>query len=223
MKIALIAIAILLALAVIGMLVFVFVIQNVETPDYQVVAQDGDFELRDYPALVVAEITRSGDRQQSLSKGFGPLARYIFAKERAGERIAMTAPVQQSALGADEKIAMTAPVTQTVNKDNGEGDNDQWTVQFIMPAEYPLASLPAPGNDAVELREVPARRLAAVRFSGRTNDQAIAKQEKRLRDWLDTRGLTPIGAPVYAYYNDPFTPGPLRRNEVLLEVAKAGP
>ena len=58
----------------------------------------GDFELRDYPPLVVAEITTAGGRQQGLSSGFGPLARYIFAKERGGERIAMTAPVQQRAV-----------------------------------------------------------------------------------------------------------------------------
>jgi hypothetical protein len=27
-----------------------------------------------------------------------------------------------------------------------------------------------------------------------------------------------VGAPTYAYYNDPFTPGPLRRNEVIFDV-----
>jgi hypothetical protein len=33
------------------------------------------------------------------------------------------------------------------------------------------------------------------------------------------RGLAPAAAPVFAYYNDPFTPGPLRRNEVLIDLA----
>ncbi|MEA1051669.1 heme-binding protein [Lamprobacter modestohalophilus] len=213
MKLFIILLSGALLVGIIAMLVFVYVIQNVEQPDYQVVLQDGDFELRDYPPLVVAEVSGSGSRQQSLSSGFGPLARYIFAKERGGERIAMTAPVQQRALAADEKIAMTAPVTQTPTNDGS------WTVQFIMPAEYELEDLPSPGNQQVRLDQIPARRVAAVRFSGRTNDQAIAEQQARLEAWMAERGLEPRGEPIYAYYNDPFTPGPLRRNEVMFEVS----
>ncbi len=213
MKIAIVLIGITFLIGIIAMLVYVYVIQNVETPDYQVVIQDGDFELREYPPLVVAEVSGSGSRQQSLSKGFGPLARYIFAKERGGERIAMTAPVQQRAVASDEKIAMTAPVTQTPS------DDGKWTVQFIMPAEYSLNDLPPPGNEQVRLDQIPARRIAAVRFSGRTNDQAIAEQQQQLKDWMSARDLEPRGEPIYAYYNDPFTPGPLRRNEVMFEVS----
>ncbi len=217
MKLFIILLGSALVVGIIAMLVFVYVIQNVEKPDYQVVAQDGDFELRDYPPLVVAEVSGSGSRQQSLSQGFGPLARYIFAKERGGERIAMTAPVQQRAVATDAKIAMTAPVTQTPAEDGS------WTVQFIMPAEYGLEDLPAPGNAEVNLQQIPERRIAAVRFSGRTNDQAIAEQQARLEAWLAERGLEPRGEPIYAYYNDPFTPGPLRRNEVLFEVSPQQP
>ncbi|MBK1621410.1 heme-binding protein [Lamprobacter modestohalophilus] len=217
MKLFIILLGSALVVGFIAMLVFVYVIQNVEKPDYQVVVQDGDFELRDYPPLVVAEVSGSGSRQQSLSSGFGPLARYIFAKERGGERIAMTAPVQQRALAADEKIAMTAPVTQTPTNDGN------WSVQFIMPAEFGLEDLPPPGNDQVRLDKIPARSVAAVRFSGRTNDQAIAEQQARLEAWMAERGLESRGEPIYAYYNDPFTPGPLRRNEVLFEVSSQQP
>lgn len=217
MKLFIILLSGALLIGIIAMLVFVYVIQNVEKPNYQVVVQDGDFELRDYPPLVVAEVSGSGSRQQSLSSGFGPLARYIFAKERGGERIAMTAPVQQRALAADEKIAMTAPVTQTPMNDGN------WTVQFIMPAEYGLKDLPPPGNQQVRLDQIPARRVAAVRFSGRTNDQAIAEQQARLETWLAERGLESRGEPIYAYYNDPFTPGPLRRNEDMFEVSPQQP
>jgi DNA gyrase inhibitor GyrI len=204
-------------LAVVGLLVFVYVIQNVEQPAYRVVEQQGRFELRDYPTLVVAEVRREGSRQQGLSDGFGPLARYIFAKERAsdddGERIAMTAPVVQQALAPDARIAMTAPVTQT------RTDDETWAIRFIMPSQYRLTDLPAPAGKDLQLTEIPARRVAAIRFSGRTTDALIAEQEQALLQWLDTRGLKPAGAPVYAYYNDPFTPGFLRRNEVMIDIA----
>lgn len=210
MKTLLIVAAAIILLAIVAMAIFVFVVQNVETPAYQVVAQDGPFEIRDYPALVVAEVTRRGERREALSAGFSPLAGYIFAKERAGDRVAMTAPVTQQRA---ERIAMTAPVTQSQDADG------EWVVQFIMPAGYKLDTLPAPATDEVRLREMPAQRRAVVRFSGRTTDDLIAAQETALRDWLKARDLRPLAAPVYAYYNDPFTPGFLRRNEILMDVA----
>ena len=219
MKLLLFSLAGLTLLAIGGMLVFVYVIQNVEQPAYTLVEQDREFELRDYPALVVAEVQREGNRQQGLSAGFGPLARYIFAKERANDgevasgRIAMTAPVVQQALAPDARIAMTTPVTQ--RRANG----DAWAIRFIMPAQYRLAELPPPAGDDVRLSEIPARRVAAVRFSGRTTDALIAEREQALRQWMANRGLQPAAEPTYAYYNDPFTPGFLRRNEVLIDIA----
>ncbi len=214
MKIALIALGVLILLGVAAMAVFVYVVQNVEQPAYQVVERDGLFEIRDYPGLVVAEVRRQGPRKEALSAGFGPLARYIFAKERDGERISMTAPVIQQ---RPETIAMTVPVTQT---QDAAGD---WVVRFIMPARYRLDQLPAPAGGDVRLLEVPPRRTAALRFSGVTTDDLIAGKETELRAWLTARGLTPAAAPVYAYYNDPFTPGFLRRNEVLMDLTDTTP
>jgi effector-binding domain-containing protein len=194
----------LFVLAVAGLLVFVYVVQNVEQPDYTLVRQDGDFELRDYPALTVAEVRRTGYRKQALSAGFSPLARYIFAKERPGEKIAMTAPVIQQPAASDSAAAGAS----------------QWTVGFIMPKDAVSAGLPDPANADVRLTELPPRRVAAVRFSGRTTDERSAEQRKRLEDWIRAQGLSMRSEPIYAYYNDPLTPGPLRRNEILYDVAQ---
>ncbi|WP_299393198.1 heme-binding protein [Pelagibius sp.] len=186
---------------------------NVEQPKYAVVTQDGAIEVRDYPALVVAEVLRRGDRGAAVRAGFSPLANYIFAKEREGQSIAMTAPVTQSR----EKIAMTAPVTQART-----GEGDTWVVRFIMPSEYALEDLPLPASADVSLKPLPPARRAAIRFSGVATDALIAEQEARLLAWLEQQGLTPQGSPTYAYYNDPFTPGPLRRNEVMVELSTEG-
>jgi len=212
-KIVLIALGVLALLGVAAIAVFVFVVQNVETPRYQVVEEDGAFEVRDYPPMVVAEVRRAGPRREALSAGFGPLARYIFAREREGERVAMTAPVTQQ---RPDPIAMTAPVTQS------QADAGLWAVRFIMPARYRLADLPTPSGSDVRLEEVPARRSAAIRFSGVTTDALIADKQAQLLDWMAARGLEPAAPPTYAYYNDPFTPGFLRRNEVLVDVQPSG-
>jgi DNA gyrase inhibitor GyrI len=202
----------LLALAVLAIGVWAYIMSNVEQAPYMIKVQDGAFEIRDYPELVVAEVTRQGDRKAAVNAGFGPLANYIFARERAGDKIPMTAPVTQQR----DQIAMTAPVTQSrVSEDEGGA----WKVRFIMPSQYKLDALPQPATGDVKLKSVPAQRRAAIRFSGVATDDLIADQEARLRAWLEIRKLSPVGPATYAYYNDPFTPGPLRRNEVLFDVA----
>ncbi len=175
---------------------FLWYTNSVERPVYDSIAKDGDFEVRDYPALTMAEVTRTGDRRSAVSQGFRPLANYIFAKEREGE-----------------KIAMTAPVTQTP-----EETARNWSIRFIMPAGRSLESLPKPAGADVSLVESPPQRRAAIRFSGVATDELIAENEAKLRAWLEERGLEILGPPTYAYYNDPFTPGFMRRNEVLFDV-----
>jgi hypothetical protein len=172
-----------------------FYTRNIETPDYRVVTREGEIEMRDYPALNVAEVVSEGRRAEALRAGFRPLARYIFARERPGE-----------------KIAMTAPVTQE------PGDDDRWRVRFIMPRSYALEDLPTPAGAAVRLVRTEPQRMAAIRFSGVTDDDLLAEKEQRLRGWMTRHELEPTGPPVYAYYDDPFTPGFLRRNEILIAV-----
>ena len=190
----------------------VCMINNVEQPKYGVLIADGDIEIRDYPALVVAEVETSGDRKSAVSSGFRPLAAYIFAKERTGDSIAMTAPVTQER----EIIAMTAPVVQS--RVNGQQDGDTWLVRFFMPSRHAFAALPQPASADVRLKHIPATRRVAIRFSGVATDALMSEKEARLRDWLARRGTKSSGSATYAYYNAPFTPGPVRRNEIWLEV-----
>ena len=148
----------LLVLGAAGLAVFVFVVQNVETPRYSTVLRDGIFEVRDYPSLVIAEVRRQGNREESLRRGFGHHACPLSARR------------------------------------------------------------PACGASDVQLAQFPARRSAAIRFSGHTDDAELAEKERELRAWMREQGLTPAAAAMFAYYNDPLTPGLLRRNEVLIEV-----
>ncbi len=187
----------------------------VEKPDYTVIEsdRDGDIEIRAYPPQIVAEITVSGDRSGAANDAFRPLARYIFDDEREAGKIAMTAPVTQER----SKIAMTAPVTQSASD---EGD---WTVAFIMPSKWTMETLPPPQNPAVSLREIPARTMAAISFSWFATDGRIARHEEELKSWLLQKGLEAAGPPVYAYYDPPFKPPFLRRNEVLIPLAQTSP
>ena len=166
-----------------------------ETPDYSLVLKDGAIEVRAYGALPIAEAVHDGDRDAALGKGFRALADYIFAKSRGGEKIAMTAPVIADRAG------------------------EKWRTRFVLPAQYRDLEPPEPAGDEVRTATLPARRVAAIRFSGRADDALLDAREAALRNWLGTYGLKPTGPAEYAFYNAPFVPGPLRRNEVLLPVA----
>jgi hypothetical protein len=80
----------------------------VETPPHKTVVRDGDYEVRDDPALVVAEVTVDGDQRAAANRGFRLLGGDTFGDIRKRQDIAITAPVTRQP--AREKIAMTAPV-----------------------------------------------------------------------------------------------------------------
>jgi effector-binding domain-containing protein len=184
---------------------------DVEHARYSVVSSNGSTEIRDYAPQIVAETTVAGERDEAIREGFRRLAGYIFGDNAPQQKIAMTAPVVQAPKG--EKIAMTAPVDQALA---GEG----WRVRFTMPAEYTLATLPKPNNEAVRLTEVPAKRMAAIRFSGVASESDLAENERKLVDFTREQGLTPMGAPHYAFYDPPWTLPWNRRNEVMVEIGR---
>lgn len=196
---ALAGLGVLAGLAAIAIGIWIYVMSTIEQPAYASVRQDGAIEIRDYPTLVVAEVTRRGDRQTAVRAGFSPLAGYIFARSREGETVSMTAPVTQTPAGAEDQ---------------------SWLIRFVMPAKYTLETLPKAAGEDVRLLDLPAARRAAIRFPGVATDALIGEKEAALRAWLAQRSIAIRGAATYAYYNDPWTPGPLRRNEVLFDVAR---
>ena len=191
--------------ALIGGAFFVLQERKTEEPDFRALKTDGDFQIRDYPAITVAETVVQGPRKAALSAGFGIIADYIFAKSRPGEAIAMTVPVMQD---SGDPMASDPPLFD----DELEG---AWRTRFVMPAGRSADDLPA-APESIELVDLPPRKVAVVSFSGRADDRMLAEAEDRLRGWLARNGETSSAEPEYAFYNSPMIPGPLRRNEVWL-------
>jgi hypothetical protein len=190
-----------------------------DEPAFELVRAQGAIQVRDYPALILAEVEVRGDMTRAGNQGFRPLAGFIFGDNQApsgggaSANIAMTSPVIQT---RSERIAMTSPVTQT----RSGAQADAWRVAFIMPASWTMETLPRPNDPGVTLREQPARRLAAIRFSGGPDENRFARKAEELAAFLTAQGYEMIGEPVYARYNPPWTPTPMRRNEVLIEIAR---
>lgn len=198
------------AAAAIGAAMWGPVASAVEQARYTVVAAAEPFEVRDYPPMIVAEVETTGARRQAINDGFRLLAGYIFGGNTTNTKVAMTAPVTQA---PGEKLAMTAPVTQ-------QPAGERWRVRFVMPAGYTLDTLPVPDDPAVALKAVPAERVAVVRFAGRATAADLERRLAALRAFMREQKLTPLGAPIYAFYNPPWTLPFLRRNEIMIAVAR---
>ena len=90
---------------------------------------------------------------------------------------------------------------------------------FVMPAKSKVDSLPRPSDPAVALASIPGGEFAVLRFSGgRSRNNEIAA-ERRLRERIATAGLKADSEPIFGYFDPPWTPSFLRRNEVMIRIA----
>ena len=185
----------------------------VSEPPYEVLERLGDgVEIRRYEAMVVAETRIEASFDAAPNQGFRRLAGFLFGGNRGGESLAMTAPVTQTG----ERLAMTVPVTQAVTGDASTGAAS--VVAFVMPAGRALSSLPIPDDGSVALREVPARTVAVLTYSGSTDERTVAVRTAELEAALARAGRTPRGVATSARYDPPSTLPILRRNEIWLEL-----
>ena len=179
----------------------------VEEAEYRVSLQQAKFEVREYSPSMVAEVVVKGGFEDASSAAFRKLFNYISGGNTRRNKIAMTAPVSQQPEA--QKIAMTSPVGQ-------RAAGQEWAVSFMMPASYTVDTIPVPDDPAVVLREVPAHRAAAIRYSGGWSKGRYEKHLALLEGWIEQNKLKAAGEPVWARYNAPFTPWFMRRNEILI-------
>lgn len=196
----------------------------VEEPKFETVVQEAKFEVRQYAAFIVAETWVDGDMDAASRKGFRRIADYIFGNNTASqtatnEKIAMTAPVTMEPQSQTRKLAMTAPVAlEQVSGGLGMDGAQRWRVHFVMPSQYSMATLPTPNNDAVTLREVPARRVAVAKYSGFNTEGRIKDETQALVTWMQTRQLMAAGPAQLARYDPPWVLPMWRRNEIHIDI-----
>jgi hypothetical protein len=192
----------------------VFGIHDYESPGYTLLLKDGNKEIRQYQPYIVARTAVKGGFKEAQSAAFGILADYIFGNNLAKQKISMTGPVVQKPESGGEKLAMTAPVTQSPS---GQG----WVMTFMMPSEYGLADLPAPKDKRISLEKVPAKLMAAIKYSWYGSEEKNAEKASELEKWLlSLNQYQMVSAPMFAGYDPPWTLPFFRRNEMLIEVQK---
>lgn len=171
-----------------------------ESAEYKVITSDGKFEVREYPDLMLVATSTKLDaqgRDGSFMKLFG----YISGANASDQKISMTTPVFMENDKADSLVQMG----------------------FVMPKQLATDGVPAPTGDGVDVRKRVGGRFAVLRFSGQLNTKVAKESEAKLRTWMATKGLVADDSAESsgvetAGYDPPFTPGPLRRNEVLIRL-----
>lgn len=193
-------IIILFSLIILPLLIFGFWILIpffLENPKYTILEKNNHFQIRKYDEMTIAKITTVGERYEGLRKGFIPLARYIGAKDREGPKISMTAPVMQ------QKII-----------------NDNWEISFYMPSKFDTDQLPISENNQIKIVTTPSTIMAVITFSGVAKTELLENKFTNLIKWIEEKNYEIIlgSKPIYSYYNDPSTPGFLRKNEIMIPV-----
>lgn len=165
-----------------------------EAPTYEVISRRRDYEIRRYDSYLVAETVVEGTFDGTGSQAFRRLAGYIFGNN-----------------SASRKMAMTVPVTRTP-VDGG------YRYRFVMEGAYTEDTLPGPRDDRVAIHRVPASVYAVARYRGSHSEHRYRRHKESLLQALERDGIAPTGQPVAAAYNGPYTPPPLRHNEVLVSI-----
>jgi hypothetical protein len=164
-----------------------------ETPDYTVINTDEKFQIRDYPALTIATTSMKDDE---MNGGFRQLFRFITGKNETSEKIEMTSPV----------LIDTA--------------KERKTMSFIMPRKTVEKGVPKPLGENVIMGKVEASRFAVFRFTGRRTEKNEKAAIEKLQVWLDGQKIAAKSDPLFAYYDPPWTPTFMRRNEVMIRIPK---
>jgi hypothetical protein len=182
---------------------------GIETAKYDVIEKDGNFEIRQYRPQIVAETIVEADFDTAGNIAFRRLFNYISGQNRKKASIDMTAPVNQNVVS--EKIKMTSPV-------NLEKAQDNYVISFLMPSKYSMETLPEPMDSRITLREIPARKIAALRYSGSWSRDRYLSQKALLEEIIQKKELNIVGKDIFARYDPPFHLWFLRRNEVLIPI-----
>ena len=166
-----------------------------ESAGYTVVESDEPFEIREYPDLMLAT-TDMRFESQGNDGSFMRLFRYIDGGNNEEQKVAMTTPV-------------------FMEPENAE---TQGQMGFVIPKKVTEQHIPEPSDENVQIQKRIGGRFAVIRFSGRMGSEANAQAEAKLRQWMKEKELVSDGDSEFAGYDPPWTPGPFRRNEILIRL-----
>ena len=166
-----------------------------ESAEFHVIKSDGPFSIREYPNLMMAT-TSTQFSSQGDDGSFMRLFRYISGSNDRQQKVAMTTPVFM----------------------NPEDTHSAGRMGFVIPRKIDMQGAPSPTDDQVKLERRQGGAYAAIRFNGRIDNESLHRSSEKLRDWMTKHQIEGTEPIEFAGYDPPWTPGPFRRNEVLIRL-----
>lgn len=151
------------------------IVGKYETPDYDVVLKEEDYEIRKYFGFSIAEYE---NKEDDIS-GFRTLFNYISNDNKEKQKISMTTPVIQDVAKDDNKMA------------------------FVVPKEF-ADKIPEPNNPSLKVKKINQGLFAVIRYSGTSNREKEVKMNKKLEEWIIKSGYKKESEYMLASYNPPF-------------------
>ena len=185
-------------LLVLGVLFLLLQIKNylgankTHEQSYRVIKQEKEFEIRFYPAVIMATVVSQTKSYNKLgNQGFRKLVAYVFGSN-----------------ATKQHIAMTKPVHMDINDTSS-------TMSFVMPSMYNIENLPKPNNLDVVIKTSTSEYVAAVTFGGFASDNDIKTNAEKLETALKRHPIAYYGSCKFLSYNPPYQLWG-RKNEMIV-------
>ncbi len=163
----------------------------IEKPNYETITKEGNFEVRKYPAIPV--VSAPMEEMDKRNESFRELFQYISGENEK-----------------KEKIAMTSPVFMEEGRETGKNGK----MSFMIPAKVSKKGAPSPDAEGVALSDIEEGNFAILKFKGWNDEGKRAKASEDLSKLISGNKLKPVGKAFFAFYDPPWTPELLRRNEI---------
>jgi hypothetical protein len=169
-----------------------------KSPSYKIRERVGRLEIREYPPLLLAQ-TNARRETEGKDGSFMRLFRFIAKGNESAQKIPMTTPVLYRGEGAGEAMA------------------------FVLPADMKSTEVPVPVDPAVRIEMREGGVFAAIQFRGGRRSKGVQAALAEF-DALSTHSPWRLeGKPEYAFYDPPWIPWFMEKNEVLWRVVRKGP
>jgi len=190
----------------------IFGIRIIEEPNFTVILEEDNFQVREYDSYVIAEVNIAKSTYRDAGdKAFRKLFKYITGENGIEEQIEMTAPVIAKESLRNEQIEMTAPV---IAEKFGEG----WNYAFVLPSKYNIENAPKPSDSNIKLREIESKTVAVISYSGSWRKKGYDMNLEKLKSWILKKEFKIVSVPRSAGYDPPWAIPFLRRNEVMIDI-----
>ena len=114
-----------------------------ETPEYEVIIGEDEYEIRKYLDFYIVEYENVDDLESS--EGFGTLFKYISSNNKENEKISMTTPVIREVSEKKQKMA------------------------FVVPGKFG-EKIPEPNSPNLNIKKFDQGLFAVIRYSGLSNE-----------------------------------------------------